>query len=185
VGTSVTISASSGGCVNPRYQFWLLPPGGAWTLVQPYSSNNSFLWNTSGLAAGTYLFSVWARDVGRSTSYDGYATLSYQLTTTPCSAVSVTQSPATTATHGSTVTITASATGCSNPRFEIWILPPGGTWTLLQGYTGSGTYMWNTSGYATGTYTFSIWARDASSAGTSGTAPNTYDAFNSFTYSLT
>jgi hypothetical protein len=61
---------------------------------------------------------------------------------------------------------------------------PRGSWTLAQGYTRSATLNWKTIGAAPGNYLFSVWARDVSSSGTSGTAPNTFDSFNTLQYTL-
>jgi hypothetical protein len=107
--------------------------------------------------------------------------------TTPCSTVNVTSSPPSTATVGTTVAMSAAATGCPNPEFEFWVLPPGGTWQMIgSGYfQGSGTLTWPTSQMPAGTYRFSVWARDAGSAGANSTPPNTYDAFSAFDYTLT
>jgi hypothetical protein len=85
---------------------------------------------------------------------------------------------------GTTVTITGAATGCPNPRYEFFVLPPGGSWTLLQGYSASPILTWSTGGRAAGSYRFSVWARDAGSAGVSGSPPYTYDSFSAFLYSL-
>ena len=71
-GTSITFTASAAGCPNPRYQFWILAPGGSWTVAQPYSSNATFNWNTSALPAGGYRYSVWARDASSAAGYDAY-----------------------------------------------------------------------------------------------------------------
>ncbi|HEX9364090.1 MAG TPA: hypothetical protein VGA47_09930, partial [Candidatus Dormibacteraeota bacterium] len=53
VGTQVQITGSATGCPNPRYQFWLLPPGGSWSIVQPYSTQTTFTWNTNNRVPGT------------------------------------------------------------------------------------------------------------------------------------
>jgi hypothetical protein len=183
VGTPVTVTGTASGCPNPRYQFWLLPPGGTWTLVQGYSSSASFRWSTTGRGPATYLFSVWARDASSTASYDAYdSSHYYSLTTAPCTAVSVAYSPASPSKVGTLITVTGTASGCPNPFYEFWLLPPGGTWTLVQGYSSSPTFSWSTIGSPPGTYLFSVWARDASSTGTSGTAPNTYDKYNSSQY---
>jgi hypothetical protein len=68
----ITITASASGCTNPRYEFWILAPGGSWTIAQPYSSTATFGWNTTGLPAGTYSYSVWVRDASSAASYDAY-----------------------------------------------------------------------------------------------------------------
>ena len=180
VGTPVTVTGAASGCPNARYQFWFLPPGGTWSVVQGYGPSAAYSWNTTGRAPGIYLFSVWARDAGSSASYDAYnSTQSYTLTVAPCAAVVASYSPASPSAAGTQVTVTGAASGCPNARYEFWYLPPGGTWTLVQGYSASPTYSWNTTGNARGTYLFSVWARDASSAAG-------YDAFDSsHNYALT
>jgi hypothetical protein len=193
VGTSVSITGSATGCANPLYEFWTLPPGGSWALAQAYSSSPTFNWTTTGLPAGSYRFSVWARDAsspgtsGNSPNvYDAFSAFQYGLTTPPpCSAMSASAAPPSTASVGTPVSITGSATGCSNPLYEFWILPPGGSWTLAQAYSSSPTFNWTATGLPAGSYRFSVWARDTSSQGTSGNSPNTYDAFSAFQYVLT
>jgi hypothetical protein len=79
-GTVVTINATSSGCPNPRYKFWILGPanGGVWTMVQDYSANASYTWNTTaGQTKGTYRFSVWVRDTSSSAGYDAYDASEY------------------------------------------------------------------------------------------------------------
>ena len=61
----MTFTASAVGCPspNPVYQFWILAPGASsWTMVQAYSTSNTFSWSTVGKAKGTYHIAVWARD---------------------------------------------------------------------------------------------------------------------------
>jgi len=65
VGTSVSFTATAGGCPNPNpvYEFWVLAPGASsWTLAQAYSTANTFSWNTAGKARGIYQVAVWLRD---------------------------------------------------------------------------------------------------------------------------
>jgi hypothetical protein len=184
VGTKVTVTGSATGCTNPQYEFWLLPPGGSWTPARGYSSSATFDWSTTGAAAGTYHFSVWARDASSSASYDSFSTLDYSLTTAPCTGMSASAAPPTSATAGTAVVITGAATGCPNALYEFWVLPPGGTWTPLRGYSAGASFTWSTAGLPPGSYQFSVWARDASSAGTKGSPPYTYDAFSGLQYTL-
>ena len=177
VGTQVTVTGSATGCPNALYQFWLLAPGGGWTLAQAYSSSATYTWTTAGKVAGSYRFSVWARDTSSSTSYDTFSAFDYSLTIVPCTGMSASAAPPTTATVGTQVTVAASATGCPKPVYQFWVLSPGGSWTIAQPYGSSNTLTWNTAGKATGTYRFSVWARDASSS-------SSYDAFSAFPYTL-
>jgi hypothetical protein len=94
--------------------------------------------------------------------------------------VTASAAPASPQVHGTTITITASAAGCTNPRYEFWTLAPGSsTWTIVQAYSSTATFSWNTTPLAAGVYRYSVWARDASS----GAAYDTY--FPGTAYTLT
>lgn len=187
-GSQVTVAATSMGCSNPLYEFWLLGPGTSrWQLVQAYSSNPALTWMTGGAPAGTYGLSIWVEDANSGGTYsdalgrwDAYMALSYSLTSDPCTTVT-----ASAAGVGSTVTITASAAGCSNPVFEFWILTPGTqTWQLAQAYSAADAASIDMTGKAAGTYLFSIWTRDASSTGSGGNVLGRWDAYASIGYTL-
>jgi len=179
VGTAVKINSAAVGCPNPRYQFWILPPGGVWTLAQAYSTSPTFSWGTVGQVFGNYLFSVWVRDSTSTAAYDAYNSSQAYLLTKPCTTVSVGFSSASPAPTGIAVTVAGHASGCPNPLYQFWISPPGGAWTVVQSYSTSASFNWNTSGKAAGTYMVSVWARDSNSPGAYGASPYTYDAFNS------
>jgi hypothetical protein len=78
-GASIKFEAASAACAVPRYEFWELPPGGAWTPVQPAGAGQSFTWNTIGSAAGDYTFAVRVAATGSSNSYDSYATTTFSI----------------------------------------------------------------------------------------------------------
>jgi spore germination protein YaaH len=194
VGTAITVTASASGCQNPLYNFSLLAPGAtAYTIVQPYSSASSFTWSATGVKPGTYRFSVWARDQtswgkygnssGRWDAYDNSAVF----TLTSCSSVSVSVSPASPQALGTSVTLSATSTGCANPEYHFAVLAPGATaYQMAQDYSTAGTYSWDTTGLTPGTYRFSVWVRDAASAGAQGNTTGTWDAYdNSAVFTLT
>ncbi len=165
-GTPVTITGRASGCPNPLYEFWMRPQGSStWQLVQGYSTSPTYRWNTSGAPAGTDYFGVWARDATSNAASDAYAAAQYTVYS-PCSSVSASFAPASPVAHGSgaKVTITGRASGCPNPLYEFWMRPQGSsTWQLVQGYSTSPTYRWNTNGAPAGTDYFGVWARDATS----------------------
>ena len=168
-GTTVTFTAAAAGCPNPRYKFWLQPPGGAWTVTQDYSTSNAWSWNTTGLAAGTYLLDVYARDASSNAAYDTHIspnpTYTLQVNaSTACTAVSETANPASPQPAGTSVTFTAIATGCSVPTYKFWLLGPGGSWTVVQDYSTSSTWTWNTTGLVGGEYQLDVYARQSGSA---------------------
>jgi hypothetical protein len=193
VGNTVTLTAQANGCSSPLYRFSLLAPGASnYQQVQAYSSSATFSWNTSGLAPGTYRFSVWARDSGSSGAFgnsDGrWDTYNNDAlyTLSSCPVVDVTVSPSSPSTSGTTVTVTASAAGCSNPVYHFSLLAPGASsYVVVQTYSSSATFTWNTTGLATGTYRFSVWARDSASSGAFGNSYGRWDTYNNnTTYTL-
>jgi hypothetical protein len=154
-GSAIDFTSSSGGCLNPTYEYWVGDPKGRWTLKRPFSGQTTWTWNTSGLAPGAYDVHVWANNSADSTTtWEAYA--SSTVTLTGCtSATLIPTSP--TAPAGTTATATATSAGCLNPRYEFWVMYPNGTWHLAQGF-GSATLSWNTSGLAAGTYVLHVWA---------------------------
>jgi hypothetical protein len=170
-GTTIVITATATGCSNPNFEFWIMPPGGSWTIVQAYSTTPTYNWNTVGATAGTYYYSVWVRDASSSASYDAFFPgTAYTLTFVACTAPTATAAPASPQPSGTTITITATAATCPNARFEFWLQAPGGSWTIAQLYSSSNTFSWNTIGAVAGPWHYSVWVRDAAS-------PNSYDAF--------
>lgn len=176
LGVTETILAAASGCPTPLYEFWVQPPGGAWTLAQTYTSSAHLSWATAGKAAGSYRFSIWARDASSPNAYDAFTAFQYVLTPT-CTSVTSSTVPLSATTVGNNVTLSAAATGCSSPQYEFWVHEPGEAWTLAQTYSSNSSFKLITAGKAWGAYRFSIWARDSTSS-------NTYDAFRAFDYTL-
>src|SRR6266700_3658960 len=115
-GTQVTFSGTAAGCPHPVYEFWVQPPAGSWSILQAYSSASTATWNTTGLAAGTYLFDVWAKDSGSIADWDAHVspnpTYTLQIPNT-CTAVTWNApSPASPQAPGATVTLGGTASGC-------------------------------------------------------------------------
>ena len=136
-GTHIQLTATATGCSSPLYEFWYLAPGGSWTIVQPYSSKATFDWTTTNKRPGSYMFSVWARAANirgvygtAPNTYDAFATLTDDLTTSPCTAVTVSSTPNSTAAIGNPIDITGSAAGCPGPLYQFWYMPPGGGWAI-------------------------------------------------------
>jgi len=190
-GRQVTVKAHASGCPNPLYQFWIRLPGATgWQKVQAYSPSAMWQWNTSGASPGTYAVAVWARDSsspGVAASTYGRLDVAYGvLYTLPCSAVALSSSPSTAAPVGTTVAVTAHASGCVNPIFAFWVRTPGATnWTMVQAYSGSATWRWNTNGAPMGKYWLAVWARDSNSIGIFGNSFGRLDVSTATQYTLT
>ncbi len=179
-GGTVLITGAVSGCPNPLYEFWMQAAGSStWRLVQGYSANSSYRWNTTGAPAGTDHFGVWTRDAGSSAGYDSFVSVPYTLTAR-CASPKVTFSPPSPIARGSgtPVTVTAASAGCPNPLYEFWMrAASSSTWQMVQAYSTSATYLWNTSGAPAGTVYFGVWTRDATSG-------KSYDATDSAPFSL-
>src|SRR5206468_273590 len=78
-GTTVTLTGSATCGGTAEYEFWMLPPGGSWAVVQPYGPSSTYTWSTSGLVPGVYDFEVWVRDQGSMAAWESYLDLNYTL----------------------------------------------------------------------------------------------------------
>jgi hypothetical protein len=181
-GTLVTWTATAGCDTGdtPTYEFWIEPPGGSWGIICPYSTTNTCQWDTTGDAIGMYNAMVWVENQGSSAAYESNYGETFTLgSVTECASASATTSPSGQTSIGDAVTITSSAScGSSTPEFQIWMEPPGGSsFSMLQDYSESATYTWDTSSASAGTYNFSVWARAEGST-------NAYDSYVGFYYTL-
>jgi len=159
-GTKITFTASSSGCPNPVYEFWLQDTTGAWTMKQAFGAG-TWTWDTTGLPTGAYTIEVWANQQGSDPStWQAFGTLKFSLASSappPCASVSL--SPATaTQLVASTVSFSASASGCPNPQYEYWVQYLDGSWNMLRAFSTDPTWTWNSSGRAPGVYTVVVWA---------------------------
>lgn len=88
-----------------------------------------------------------------------------------CSGVTLSAAPPSGQPSGTQVVFTATGT-CpdASPQFEFWANWAGtdGNWQLLQAYSTSAVYNWNSTGAAPGTENIGVWVKDANS-------PNTLD----------
>jgi hypothetical protein len=178
-GTIVALTASSTGCPNPLYEFWVGYPDGTWHLKQAFGPSATFNWNTGGLAPGTFLVHVWANQSGDSQStFEAFG--SSTVTLTGCTSAALSSDVSSPQTVGTKVTFTATSTGCPTPIYEFWLQYPDGTWHLMQTFApGGATWQWSTTGLAPGVYHVHVWANNQ------GADASTFETFGSATFTLT
>ena len=80
VGTAVMFTASSSGCPNPLYEFWVQDTVGKWHRMTGFGGT-TWTWNNPGWAKGTYHIRVWANQQGAYTgTYETFGSSTYRLT---------------------------------------------------------------------------------------------------------
>jgi spore germination protein YaaH len=178
-GGQVVLTATSSGCATPLYEFWVLPPGSStWQVAQGWWPSPTFNWDTTGKPTGAYRFGVWARDANSGATYDSFVGITYSVTPVSCSSVTASATPPSPGASGTQVTITGVAAGCSNPQYEFWMMPQGSSiWRIVQPYSASASFKWNSSGALAGTEQFGIWVRDLSSTAV-------YDSYTGIPYTV-
>jgi hypothetical protein len=174
-GATVTFTGTSNGCAIPLYEFWLLRPGGGWQILQAYSPLATWSWDTTGWPVGTYQVGVWAKASASSATHDAYFIGTYQLSVGPCASAGISSNPTSPQLPGGSVMFTATASGCSAAQYELWILPPGGSWSAAVPYTTGTTFSWPTTGLARGPYQIGVWAKQTGSS-------NLYDTYAILTF---
>jgi len=176
VGASVTFTAQQTGCTANQFKFWLLPPGGAWTVVQPYGDAATWTWSTAPYRPGAYQVIVWEGSSTTPNALESSAMTSFALSAAGCTSASLSPNLSPPQTPGTTIDFTASSTGCGGAEYKFSVIPPGGVFTVMQPYGGA-TWSWDTSGLATGTYQVVVWARRTG-------ASAAYEAYAVTTYQL-
>ena len=180
LGNKVVFSSTaSGGSGSYEYQYFIQDPQGIWTISKPYSSSNSWTWDTVNAVTGTYSIQVWARtDGSSSTSYEAWQGTNFTINP-PVSAVTLTTTVPSPQTVGTKVDFTASASGGSGSyEYQYFIQNPLGIWTNSKPYSSSNTWTWDTVNAVTGTYSIQVWAR------TTGSSSTSYEAWKGIKYTL-
>jgi hypothetical protein len=174
-GTAITFTASSNGCTSPLYEFWLLPPGGKWTVQQGgFNSTTTWNWNGAGVP-GTYQVGVWVKAAGSPNAHDAYFIGTFQLVVATCTAVTIDASPASPQPPATPVTLTATPTRCTAPSYQFWVLvPPSTVWQKVGPPQSGTTYSWDTTGRS-GAFRWGVWATQAGST-------NSYDTYGQTTF---
>ncbi|MBI5585863.1 MAG: hypothetical protein HY892_18790, partial [Deltaproteobacteria bacterium] len=83
VGTPITFTAvGQGGSGSYEYRFWLFQ-NNTWTVVQPYTASSTWNWTPTAGAKGNHFIEVDVRNAGSTADFEGTATLSYRVLSTP------------------------------------------------------------------------------------------------------
>ena len=182
VGTPVTFTATALGCDTPQYRWWIRDTSANWTIVQDYPGTNQYPWSTASRPAGTYLVGVWVRQSGSASAYEAYSFITFTLqvpaASAPCTSVGISPDMTSPQDPGATVTFTGAALGCATPNYQFFVAPPpSGIFGIVQPFSGTDTFAWNTTGLAPGPYQIGVWAKNVGST-------KSYEAFAFITFQL-
>jgi len=170
-GSTIVLTASTFTCTSPQYRFWISAPGGSWRIVQDYSATNTYTWTAPNTGvAGTYRLEVDVRNAGEAVAYDRVANITYSLT--GCSAAHLATDKASPQVRGTTIVLTGSATCAGTPEYRFWVRDATGHWTIVQDYSTSNTFSWNTTGLPAGTYGLEVDVRNQGSTAVYETVAN-------------
>ncbi len=82
----------------------------------------------------------------------------------PCTGGTLTGMPGSPQPAGTAATLSATSSTCLSPQYEYWVGSPGSVWTVLQPWTASNSFSWDTTGMSNGNYQLEVWIKDASSS---------------------
>src|SRR5437667_152185 len=143
-GTTITLTAAAtGGAAPVQFKWWLFSAAG-WTVLQDWSAATSVMW-TPATANPIGMVEVWARSAETvADTPEKFADLPYAIEESvgPITAVTVTADRAAPQPPGTTITLTAAATGGTAPvQFKWWVYSPTG-WTVLQDWSAATSLPW-------------------------------------------
>jgi len=169
-GTTINLkaTASGGDPANIWYRFWLRGPAtnNQWAPVTGYTKTDTFSWTTTASDVGGNTFRVWiaGQDYGTAEQWDSYGDASITINpapTPPPQFQSLTATPSGPQNAGTTITLTATASGGvpGNVWYRFWMRGPATNdqWAPMTGYTRTNTFSWTTSSSDVGGNTFRVW----------------------------
>lgn len=178
VGSTTTFTADSNCNGTPEYRWWVQTPATEitpvnWVMKKDWDTDKTFSWDTAGSPAGDYLVSAWIRVKGSSNNseiFDISPYTNFKLTANQAACDSAEITPET-ETPGGVHSFQGSSNCGTDAQYRWWILPPGGTWQLVQDFSSSTTFDWNAAGKAPGNYKVGVHARTADGSKTFSGAP--------------
>ncbi len=162
IGTPITWTATASGGIAPlQYKFYLYNVSTGWTILQDYSSLNTWTWTPT--QAGQYAVQVWVRNAGSTANYDAWKGSGYfNITGSTLSLSSLTPSPAPPQSVGTPITWTATASGGIAPlQYKFYLYNASTGWTIPQDYSTSKTWTWTST--QPGQYAVQVWVRNSGS----------------------
>lgn len=144
IGDNVLFTASrTGGTGDFEYRYWLRDTSGAWNIVRPWSTVNTWQWQTAGMPPGAYRVAAYTRHVGSAVNYETFAWMDFKLVEgvgpARLASLTINNTPKVGAVSRWTAT---PLSGSGVYQYRFWVKNPAGAWTLMQGYSSLNTFDW-------------------------------------------
>jgi hypothetical protein len=165
VGTAMTWTASASGGPTPlQYKFWRYSAG-AWTMVQDYSTSNTYTWTSASGDVGLDGIEVWVRGAGSTAVLEVYRQAWFRVSvaiavTSLSSNVSLPTTPGTATTWTATI-----SRGVAPVQYQFWRRDAAGTWAMVRDWSTTATYNWTPGSSDVGQLAIEVWARNSGSTG--------------------
>ena len=161
-GTPINVTANLSSCDGgeaPEYRFGVVREGTPGvTIIQDWGPASSTIWDTTGTPGGKYILYAYVRAVGTSAWHAKAVALFVE---DVCLSTTFSSSPPSPQAPGTFVTLSAAATctgGTAEYRF-LYKRIDQPSYSELQGWSPSGTAVWNTSGLSVAKYNLLVLVR--------------------------
>ncbi|HKH71586.1 MAG TPA: hypothetical protein VKA59_09570, partial [Vicinamibacterales bacterium] len=169
IGTPVTFTATATNGTAPYSYKWWLFDGANWTILQGWSSSNTYTW-TPAVANSAFRVGVWVRNSGSTAdAYDNpQSNGSIAFAVNPATAATslrltgLTSDLSAPQPVGTPIAFTATASGGTAPYQFKWFVFDGKTWVEMQNWSTSNTWTWTPTS-AAGKTRVGVWVRSAGS----------------------
>ena len=164
-GAQIAFSGQGiGGTGSYEYQFRLKSSTSEWLDVQAMSTNNTWTWNTTGVAGGNYQIQLRVRNAGSTVAYDVLKTVDYTITLPPVTDATLTPGPASPQSQGTQIAFTGQGIGGTGSYEYLFRFKSStSVWTEVQAYSTNAVWTWNTTGVTPGTYQVQVRVRNVGS----------------------
>jgi hypothetical protein len=153
--------AATGGSGSYEYEFLGRAAGSpVWSVAQPYGPTPSWTWSS---VAGSWEVQVNARSAGSSSPAEATQTINFIVNAPAATGVTLTPSPASPVTPGTSVTFTGAATGGSGSYEYEFLGRAAGSpvWSVAQPYGPTPSWTWSS---VAGSWEVQVNARSAGSS---------------------
>ncbi len=166
VGESTTITAiASGGGTEVEYAFRMRSTTGDWSLVQSYSTDGTFVFDTTEKSPDTYFITAMARNRGSLAPYEAIGTsIAIQvLATPPLTNLQMTADSRQVSSGNSILFTTLASEDLTDYEVAYRMRSSTGEWQIQRAYSLDKTWSWNTTGVAVGNYFVHVYVKHITS----------------------